>query len=206
MIQTILNQWTDEIAALPFIERYGGLVRPMRVQMPSSGGTIEKTFPVSCSVSASNCFESGKYRDLVPDDRYKSVAYWEDLSGLSFLPGRRAGTLRATATVRFVCWVNLKAVGIDSCDGLEALVMNAIGLTESKTNIDDPVRIASITMKPVGIESKDLRVFQSYSYDDLDKMFYFPYDFFAIRYEISFLISKDCLPTIEINPIECITL
>ena len=60
--------------ALPFVERYGGIAHPMT---HTFGGDAIKTFPVSMALTGAQCFDQGKYANLVPDDRYKSVSYFE---------------------------------------------------------------------------------------------------------------------------------
>lgn len=202
MLRTILSQWDNAITSLPFVERFGGLVRAFPVE--NNEGV--KYYPVSCDVNQKDCLESGKYLDLMPNDNFKSVVYWEDLTGITFIEGTRRGVLIGNATVRLVCWLNLKDLGIVTCDGIDGMIINAIAQERNTGNISEPFKAGAIKLTPESVEPKTLDVFREYSYQGLEEMFFYPYDFFAIRFKVAFVIGKDCLPALDINPVECITL
>ena len=87
MLKLAIDCINPTVIALNFIERYGGLVYTA-VKKEEVTGDLgipvfkEERFPVACGVTGRECWEHGKYQWLVPNFRYKSVAWWEELEGM----------------------------------------------------------------------------------------------------------------------------
>lgn len=214
MRELIIEALSPDIMALPFIERYGGLVqqitRAFEVGEDSTGGPVfeYKSFPVSCQLTNEECWELEKYKNLVPDDSYKSVSYFEaDNRTTTNASGTKLNEWTYTTTIRFVCWLNLPALGINDCKGtgrFEVQVSKAVmGHKEfSIDGVDGSLHIRNANL----VEKSASRIFGRYSYGDKEKVYFFPYDFFAIDFDISMRINANCIPALTLSdPIDCIT-
>jgi hypothetical protein len=202
---------------MEWIDRYAGLVQsisrdvPVQVDGDYQIGTTE-TFPIACDVDQAQCWESGTYLDLVPNDRYKSVAYWEDLTGLQYAGQvvRFAGNRHLygyEAKLRLVVWVNAKKMGLTGCDMMGPIIQDAIRVINgiSKKDITSPIKVKRLNLTFDGTVVKDHRsIFGSYSYGQQSALFMYPWDFFAINVRCQMMLSDDCLSALGLgSPIEC---
>lgn len=208
MVRLIEQALKNPIESLGFIGQYGGIVQA--VTIPKEVGEeqyIGKTFPVSCYVSASDCFEGGKYYDLVPDGQYASVAYFEQRGGATLTtagPNRREWAFEEN--LRFVCWLNYPKLGLSDCLGPERFAMaflNAVMGTRTFTVDGISGRLAITRARLV---DRDYRqVFGRYSYTDKQHVFFHPYDFFAVDLTARVAINGDCLTDVTLgDPVDCV--
>lgn len=212
MIHLIEQATSADITALNFVERYGGRAIPVSAKFEAGGGDDPsfptKTYPVSSQISEKQCFEGGKYLNLVPNEQYKSVAYLEQTAGAS---GARSDFteegISITETVRFVCWLNMRKLGIDNTKGtfaFEAAAIKAL-FKEYNTTIEG----VSVSVDPVSfrIVNKNPRaVFGQYSYSNIDWAFFWPFDYFAIDFTFRVLLDAGCLEDVTLgNEISCLT-
>src|SRR5690554_4531939 len=163
MIQSVLSVFDNTIKALPFVQRYGGLV--YRVELRDREGNAEY-YPVSCSVTAQDCFETGKYKALAPDDKYTSVLFWDQITPVS-IAYKSPKVYRATATVRLVGWFNLNRLGITSCDGFDAVLIYSL-ITGKGLSVSTPIKAGSIRLEFEEVEIKGPDIFSRYSYKGLE--------------------------------------
>jgi hypothetical protein len=179
------------ISSLPFVDKIAGLVRPITSSEKIEDGkpAIRKTFPVACNVTHDECM-NGKIMDLVPDSRYKSVLYFEDLG--ANITGSDARTFDFESRLKLVCWLNLQKLGKTSCS-VSALAIGAIlkALPNNNFNSGDFTRI-SIAM--VGQDPKSNAIFSKYTYDEqVMQYLMYPFDYFAITLKLNYRLPYACI-------------
>src|SRR5690606_36621663 len=108
-----------------------------------------------------------------------------------------------TATVRLVGWFNLNRLGITTCDGFDAVLISSL-ITGKGLSVSTPIKAGSNRLEFEEVEIKGPDIFSRYSYKGLEGLLMYPYDYFAIRYRLSWLFDENCLPDIDFEPVECI--
>lgn len=197
-----------------FVERYGGVVRPVSQQREGetpngNATTYTDTFPVSRYVSVSDCFDGGMYRSLIPDESYKSVVYWEQRGNANISQGGPKGLQwRVDQSMRLVCWLNFQKIGLtnyDDTDKLELYMLQQIHSQHGqiKTTGGYKFRLGVSRFRPV--ERSERVVFGPYSYSGKEWAFSWPYGFFAIDFEFTAELAAGCItaPTLG-SEITCI--
>lgn len=189
----------SKITGLSFIERYGGIVRPITYK---DAGKV----PVSTLLTADQCKDPSFYKLLVPDSDYKSISYFEVLnnSGPVF-EGPKQSMMVYEGSLRFVCWLNLRALGIADAYNPERFsieVMNAIkGRTAVNVDgIQGEVQVLKTTMG--GVDPKV--PFGRYSYSNKERLFFNPYGFFYFDIKVQLMIGASCIAALSIaDPLTC---
>lgn len=215
MIQDIIQSIGHKVTDLSFIERYGGLVQTARqIQEVTDGQFTEVAFPVSCNVNASQCWEDGKYQDLVPNDQYSSIAYFEDRNGSQFngtVKDRpKQSYMQFTHNVRFVCWLNLQKLGITECHAPKAVLQALKALYCKNENIETSsgLKLSRFNMNVTSQLPKDANIiFDRYTYAHCQDALLYPFDYFAFNVQLSYNINPSCFEDWAINtPVNCIEL
>lgn len=194
---------------MDWVHRYGGLVRPIEVELRGEDDILplRRRFPISCDVTARQCYENERYLDFVPDDKFKSITYFEQVGDTRIEPHRELrNKWHFTADVNFVAWLNLPALGFDTCDNVHLFVADAFRaiLSEPIKNINEPNRISQISIQPVGQTQHGASVFSGYSYEDKKALMLFPYGAFAIRFQVSWIAGMECFLPVQLgDPIDC---
>lgn len=186
-IATILNTY---LSTLPFADRVAGIVKPITFFTGTTDKPIKKTIPVDCGVSQPDCI-GGKYTDLVPNSKYKSIMYWED-NGVKLNTSENQRDFNFTASLRLITWINLKKVGKTDCNVSALAVTNVLNtLPTGYFNNGIYTRIRVV----VGSEIvKNAAIFGKYSYDEaVTQYLMFPFDYFALDITVNFTILKSCI-------------
>lgn len=200
MINTILNDVQIKLLRMNYIERYGGIVIPVTAKATvESGRDYDITFPISCNEIGKTCFMSNDYYDLAPSDKYKSVAYWELQSdAVPFVPrrGNRVAWNGYRQTIRLVVWLNMLELGeTETCntmaEHLSILTVNELQGSHVVTAVDY-LKKAKFTLQRKIRKSMD--IFSGYSYRDRSELMLYPFDFFALDFEVEWYIRRDCIP------------
>lgn len=205
MNSLVADTFVTQISALAFADRVAGLVRTVSMHQPNSqsvlGVTINK-FPVSCNVSARDCSTNAKQHQLVPDNSYKSLIYFED-GGASPI-GRGTRGLKFTGRMRCICWLNLNKLGQTSCNASVYPMAQLIKLfNEFRTQNISP--LVGVSVREIGIVEKSQAIFSRYTYRE-EKVQYllYPYDYFALDLQVEFELPDSCVNDDWINTeIEC---
>jgi hypothetical protein len=187
-IATILK---NQISDLTWIDKIAGLVQTANVRIKSGEDVTEKSYPISCNMTADVCMKGG-YQDLCPNSKKKSVVYFED-KGLSF-DHQDGNRLFYKSSLLLVCWLNHKLIQGETCDS---------GVTGCGTSGDYVLEVIKafdykpfnsgglygITITPPSQEIRDVLIFSKYSYNETALQYLmFPYDYFALSFEIDFMI------------------
>lgn len=197
MINLIEKTLRPLIAELPFVDRYGGVVRTITQKMDNAS----LSYPVSHYASEKRCFEDGLFTALVPDSDYKSVSYFEQ-RGASRLrssgaKGRETTTL---VNVRFVCWLNLQKLGISDVPNLDNYIYAVINKIKGRHEFDVDGFKGAFTINELAVPINDHKaLFADYSYSDKQEYFFFPYAYFAIDPTIEVEANLGCLPTMTLG-------
>jgi hypothetical protein len=210
MIQAVIDKLTTKVSVLNFIERYGGLVQTaVKIGQTDEGAFYEQRFPIACGVSSRECWEKGKFLQLVPNDTYKSVFYFEQLEDLNFEDGfYKDKVIQLRTTLRAVCWLNLAKLGLmDNCtisDQVAALLIDALSVKSEA--LDAPWDKASYQLEPLQVVQKTPEIFERYTYADYNFTLY-PYDYCAIDFELNVFVNTACIDDLTLgSEVECIDL
>lgn len=209
MIEQILEALRPNIEALPFIDKFGGLVRPASKVFgtdQNTGRPITKTFPIGCNVSAGDCWDQGKYLDLVPNDTKLSVSYFEApnrLTVANYSHGKRS-VANWGGVVRFVCWLNGPLLGVNNCAFSGVPILNLTDAINGRSRgVIIPEDSVYFQVESEEVKSPDL--FKPYSYDEQKQYLFYPFDYFALNISIKYSVPSGCaLPFVINPPIECV--
>ena len=204
MLQAIIEAIKSKITGLSYVERFGGLVKVAeQVNEGENGELIVKRFPVVHSISDIDCWSRSRYLDLVPNDKRASIYYFEDVSGLRFVNSEQRETiLNFKGMIRLVAWLNLGKLGIDADShplATDYFILDAIKVLTSKYQpTSGALYNAAIKVTPYGIPRRGREIFDKYTYDKYIPLTMYPYDAFAIEFEIDLTVNKNCFtpPTI----------
>ena len=210
MIEQIIKGFDTKITATGWIERYGGLVRTITKGFPVDEGVVYKSFPVSCGVTAKECWEKGKYQNLVPDDKYKSIAYWEQRGPVSCQKSTRVSAdlylNEFSAPVSFICWLNMPKLGFDDCGNshlFEAQMLKIL-TTGSVFITDPPYDIMELSVVIDGVAPKNETIFTKYSYEDRTHLLMYPFDFFSVNLTFKWKVNLCAVPDVTLGePVIC---
>lgn len=201
----------DPDSGLGFIERYGGLVRPLRYNERDGDGNVYPiAYPVSCLI-ADSCTDPSIYKGLTPDDRYKSVAYFERRGAGSISFGTPTpNDLTFRLPLRFVAWLNYKKLGVEGCPSTLAYMMAFIKalhsqtLTATDTSLSQAARV-QVRSFEIPEQRADV-IFAPYSYAAKEWAFMPPYGFFAVDLVAELMVNIGCFVSPDVPAeIDCIT-
>lgn len=215
------------IAGTPLIEKYGGLVFPLsipeQIGSTDSGQPIlrEKTFPVACGVTFEACVGQRKYQELVPNSRYRSIAYWEQLSDAALNTAESSRYPKSNVVVydiqaRLVVWLNMGKFNLNGEAASQCSIAAPVALKiqevllngKREFQIDNPAyENAGVRLIFQGQERKDAKTaFGQYSYgQETAKFMLFPYDFLVLRYTVRLRIPRQCVTAFTIGEaLDCV--
>lgn len=208
MVGTIIKRIHDTVTAMSWVDRYAGLVETVS----RDGKDGRESYPVSCDVDMKKCWENNQYLDLMPNSTYKSVVYWEALTGLTNVYDTRISRDRHIityeSTVRLVAWLNMKKLGYDKLEGTSKLQQDAMvalnGLSIGNENIGGVLMFGAAFTASEILRRDHAVIFGKYHYGNKVDLFMYPYDFFAINFKIRIRLNHDCVPALVATaPIQC---
>jgi len=215
MIQPIGAILNSKLSTLTWLERRGGVVvnavRPAFVT-GADGAQIrtgEEVYPVACGTSDEACWNGGKYKFFTPDSGVSAVSFFRDSGGVSFQSALQDNARHRYAfELQFLCWLNLKKLGVTDCDFTAQVVPYVIAKLwgdHSATGVfDDGIEediYQQITVNRIRQLPKSPSVFQPYTFaanGERRGLFLYPYDYFALAISGTFDININCLPTLTL--------
>lgn len=212
MIQTAIQAILPKLQQLDFVGNVSGLVVPITKQTVICDNEgretiVSDTFPVACSMTADDCFKNGKYELLLPDSRRNSIFFFEELSGAKLVDtGVKGNTLKFTASVRLLGWLNLQKLGIDDCGKSGYFSIKTLCAIRGKCDLPSPFTNSWVNFELIKTVVKSPSIFSKYTFSKNKlAVFMFPYDYFALDFKVTICVNKNCLDEITIgNPIECL--
>jgi len=207
MITQLIKPISTIITTLPYVSRYGGIVntasRSVEIGTTEEGHPIyhKETFPVACGVSAVECWEDGRYADLIPNDNFNSIFYFEQIDGMRYegVVQNKAKTFhKFSERLRLVGWLNLSRFGIIDCTGADAISIGLIkALNAEWKDLDDPMKIYRLESEVINIEPKHYNPFEKYAYNEMSEMWMYPYDYVSMIIEVRAQIAEECMEDFE---------
>lgn len=198
MNATVAELLKERLKDIPWIGRLAGLVRPITYER--SGAKI--TIPVAASVQdRSGCASSEALREMVPDDQYAAMVYFED-QGTTRTTSRTRGTLY-TSNLRLVCWVNVSKLGGDILAADQVMEKLVHALTAGPYNVGS---FQGVRHRAQAFPARGTTLFSVYQYPDSARQYLMPpFDAFAIDIASEFRITKGCEADVELEDIACWT-
>lgn len=186
-------------ADLPWIDKTAGLTRAISFVK----GKDKRTLPIACDVDDPLACEEGTVADLLPEEKYASVLFFE---GESY-PFRRTDRILGTtytSRLRIVVWLNCSKLG-GACNCGDAAARDIISVVESK-------RYSTPTLKQVkhtvvgGGPARGNDIFGRYTFDAARSQYlHFPFDFFALDVETEFRVMPGCADPLQAGDVTCWT-
>jgi len=198
-----IDNGEEQPSGLLFIEKMAGLV-VVGEKLQSTeieGAFAVSKFPISIDSDYEECFNSGCYKDLVPNSRKKGVLYFEDYGTMP--SGRKGGYFDYNSKIRLVCWINNKLIQGNTCKSINHVLVTQIRKTLEKGYFND-TEFSKIRVTATNIIENEYRLFERYTYPkDVLKYLMHPYEAFGIDFMVEYSISENCLPEIVLNPAAC---
>ena len=175
----------DKIAALSYVDKIAGLVRPISFERVGKRWTIpvgiEVTDPLNCGDST--------LLDLVPSDRYRLIVYFEDRGVTTVKENNRT---KLVSRLRLVCWVNTVKLGGDNSAGDRVMQEFAAAIPGAMYNENGYL---GIRHRVEGFPAKGKELFAAYTYDDAVRQYLmWPFDAFAIDIATDYRLDPTCEP------------
>lgn len=211
MINKAIEIIKPAITSMAWIERYGGITSIAERTIDTESGLTTQKFPISSSVEAKTCFENNKYLDLVPNDKYFSVAYYEQLSDIeteTLQRHKRHKVHKFTTKLRFVAWLNLQKIGITDVTTVADFQTQTINRL-LRDHPDAEKKYQQMKASNVRVDRKEttVAVFNQYTYDNLQKLIYYPFDVFSISFDLSWQMQINCAEDVATGvAIDCVDL
>lgn len=212
MIELGIEKAAKAVAALGWIERMGGLARPISLAQEQGDAMGQVTYPVATKMSAQDCANRTQLNQLVPDGRKKSLVYFEQLGSMQVLSRTRKHT-QITGRARLVHWANMQLLGIPKSEHattpskMDASLIYALSAGTVKQADETDSNIYTVEYNDLEVVQKDARIFGAYSYKELqvEAMLLYPYTFGAIDFKISLTVSDACFnELVTAEPLTCI--
>ena len=186
MIRSVVKEILPYVQTLNFADLVAGIVTPATKKIINSEGNATiKIFPIYEN-TPSQC-SSGDYVTLIPDEKYKSIIYFEEVN--SIIISQSNYEIKFRADVRLVGWFNLKKISTTvTSDKLSALILRNV-----PQSIADFDNIYNVNILFNGFENKNPLVFSAYTYDESETQYLlFPYDYCSMRFNIEYSLGRSC--------------
>ena len=228
MVAAIADILKAQLSGLDWIERFGGLVieaKKADTRKADNGDVVTvgwQSWPVACDVNVERCFEdAAKLKWFIPESSLAAVAYFVDNGGTSFVGfdefTPRRGGLIYRFNLKFVCWMNMKRLGdaitSGECWVADKLVPYVIaeffgtapGAAATVFDAGTPKALAyrQVEVTSVSQVQKSPQIFAPFSFwnlPDKQAMFVWPYDYFALQIQGTFVLNRFCLPELYEPP------
>jgi hypothetical protein len=185
MIHRIATILKDRIAAFTYVDKIGGLTRVARQQREGK----EIVIPVAGDVDEAYACDPATIRDMVPDDRYGCMVYFED-RGTTRESTRTRGTFYS-ASLRLVCWVNTAKFGSDpnAADRIIEQFVNDLNVGQPY-NTDT---LIGLNHQVDGFPQRGASIFSQYTYPEAARQYLlWPFDAFAVDITATYRIKPGC--------------
>ena len=197
MIQTIVKRLVTDIQALNFVDLAAGIVRPQKEMKGTHDNPVLKVYPVYFNDTKTTC-NPNDYISLVPDSSKKGIVYFED-KGTTMSQDKDFFVM--SSQVRLVGWFNLKLIDTTLTNADTLLLRVAKAIPRKLSNADN---INSIIIECTGNEQKSPAIFSDYTFvEEKTQYTMYPFDYFAINYEIGYRIHRSCINDITLNAMTC---
>lgn len=175
----------DRISQFTYVDRIAGMVRT--AQMERAGQVVK--LPVAIDVADDLACDASTLRDMVPDERYACIVYFED-RGFQRITSRTRGT-SFRSSIRLVCWVNTAKFGSDPMAG-ERIMQQFL----AEVHQPGPVNTDTLVGLRTTAETSPERgggLFGAYTYPEISRQYLlWPFDAFAIDIAAEYRLRPGC--------------
>lgn len=185
----------DRISQFAYVDRLAGMVRLVKYER--SGGVI--AIPVAIDAEADLACDDSQQRDMVPDQAYGCMVYFED-RGVVRTTSRTRG-VSFTARLRLVCWVNTQKFGSDptAASKIQAQFLGAI---EGGPYNSGP--FIGLRHQVEGYPQSGHGIFSAYTYPEASRQYLMPpFDAFAIDIATSVRVKPGCEDDVTVSDDAC---
>jgi hypothetical protein len=175
----------DKIAAFTYVDRIAGLVRVISYERE---GAVIKV-PVAVDVQDDLACDDSTQRDLVPDEQYACMVYFED-GGTTRTTSRTRGT-SYRSNLRLVCWINTAKFSGDVTAG-DKILQEFLNLLDDRAPYNAETLIG-IRQAVEGMPKRGPEIFSQYTYPDSTRQYLmWPFDAFAIDLSVEYRVKPGC--------------
>ncbi len=216
MVSVIADVLKASLTNLEWMERFGGMVVPAVKPNFKQGAdgvqvsTGNQVYPVACTVNMENCWENNQFRYFEPDSKKSAVAFFVDNGGCSLkaIEGPLNQYYKFTFDLKFLCWLNTARLGSaitdDNClpsGRIAPYVLTELAGAHSPVGVFgggiEETIFQAIEVTSVRQLTKNPSMFEPFSFarEGIDRNFFiYPYDYFGLIIQGTFVINKNCLP------------
>lgn len=201
MIKEIINIIKTPILNLDWLGVFGGVAVP--IKHPHESGSI--TYPIAAN-SGSDCWNNGRYMDLVPDASKSSILYFEQSTPIKFSTITIYEQQASTMLTGYL-WANQLRLGEDICIGAPKDLISILGFGINTVKFDGSDLYAietSIEQIHTGRETN--KSFAQYNYKGSDSLYLYPNAIVSFDLSVTWKMSKDCLTYTPDEETTCIDL
>lgn len=199
MIGSIIEYIVTELKNLNFCNASNDRIYGLSKIIILKKDKLEKKIPAIINTNKTTC-NGSDYIDLIPNTKTRSLIYFEDQG--TVMNDYNCRYYYFTSNIRLVYWCNLKLINQNY---LSAELMQAVIIRELKqlfiANFNYISQIRIEFDKPV---TKEAVIFGKYDYNEGEKQYLiYPYDYFAVDFNISWALAAGCIEDIELDPAVC---
>jgi hypothetical protein len=185
----------DRISQFTYVDRLAGMVRA--VTKERAGASI--TIPVDIGVDDPWACGDSEITDMVPNDAYKCIVYFED-RGLRRVQNRTRG-ISFESRLRLVCWVNTAKF---SNDNYAADRIMEEFVTDLNTGVYNDGPFMGVRHTTESVPERGKALFSAYTYPDSARQYLlFPFDAFALDIVTTMRIRPGCEDQVTPGSDEC---
>lgn len=197
MIVKVAEVLKSQLEELSFVDRLGGLVKPLTFYNKTEDGTETKTIPVEVNALTRPC-NNNDYNAFLPDSKYMSVIFFQDQG--SDLKSEDTYYRYITSSLRIACWFNLPKINADytDCDLLVMAILEAI-----PDRIANTSELFQIQTTFSGLAANTEDIFSDYDLNEAEHQYkQYPYDTAGINFTVDYAIGRNCIDILT-NPLIC---
>ncbi len=187
----------DRISEYTYVDRLAGMVRTVKYERNGSVVII----PVATDSEADLACDDSQVQDMVPDERYGCMVYFED-RGVTRTQSRTRG-VSFVCRLRLVCWVNAQKFGNDP-EAASKILSQFVGTMEHGPYNSGP--FVGARHRVEGIPQSGHGIFSAYTYPESARQYLMPpFDAFAIDIATEVRIKPGCQDEVESDDEACWT-
>ena len=204
MNHKIANILKSYIEVLPWADKVAGLTQVANIRLKEGENKTDKSYPISCDIDADAC-KKGKYQDLAPDQKKKSVMFFEDRGGVT-IEKHEGNRIFYQCQLRLVVWLNIRLIEGVACDADASCGVSGDYVIDVIKAIPyhpfDFGGFYGIFIDPPEQVERSVDIFNRYTFNEPQTQYLMhPFDYFALDFMIHFAIPCDSVRTYPGTPI-----
>lgn len=207
MLEKAIELIRPKLTRLCWVELYGGLTQLIRDPECPEDQIINTYYPVTCSTNFNytECKLSGRYKALVPDSKYASLLYFEEIEDYTITNYMKDADYY-TVKARLMIWVNLKKLGYDICSVKHLVIPSIKGAITGRYRGDD-IDVTSVKVVKVHSHENTAKYWSRYRWKEVEALFFYPCEIMSMDIEFKICVDTSCYEEfICKKPIACIEL